>query len=921
MNNIFQRNDIRPGGPAARSMRKGDFKAWGRNLFFVLFALGCITSVVQKQAWAHGDAPDGHSHGETEQTAPIAAGGGSTETEIEVRLTDLNAGATGTEPPLAGATLRGLLKRPATGEILGRVEAHASDTPGVYKLHFGEREAYQFAQAGKYALELNIQPRTGEAVDTTVEFVLPAMTVTVPPLWRRVLPLVLGVLVVVALIVIGLKSRGQPRGPKPVSTEFVQKSLVLALLAGAISGPVWAGGDPSDGHSHGPSEGQGAAPAASTTSVSPNIQLGETSTTAKAGPIRITVITRTRPATPQAMAPGEVSLPAQTAELLRIRTQLVRVGQLSTGITFTGQIAADPNGTVRVASIVPGRVTRLNVAQGDTVKQGQILAVVESRAIGEAQSAHQLAIARFRNAQSNLNVVQQQARAGVFSRAPLEAAQRSQAEAAGEVRGQEAAVQQAQGALDNVMRVARVGGYANPALETARNNEAQTREALRTAQAALANARALVSSAQAELARRRQLAASGSYQSRPVEEARRSLVAAQSARAAATSEVATTRANLARARSLSAEGLISQRDLEAAQQAQDTAMARLETAQADERTAHQELTRQQQVAASDVAGTAEMQQAQAALAAGQADVRTRQAEVQRANSQLQVAQAALSRERTTFEQNIANRREIETARANLQAAQAGLYRARRVLATTNTQLEREQVIFRRNLNNTSQVQTARSGFVAAQADLRAARSALALLKSSPGGSVAVPIRAPMSGVVQTRDIAVGELIQADAPLLTLVNLKNVALEVALFEADFERVRIGSPVRVTTEAVPGRGFSGRISFLGSAVDPQTRSVTARAMIENPGNLRPGMFARGQIQTGIGQLAVTVPESAVLDDGAAKIVFVAKGGRYERREVEPGNINDGRVEIKSGLKQGETVVTEGAAALRAQAANGV
>jgi len=82
----------------------------------------------------------------------------------------------------------------------------------------------------------------------------------------------------------------------------------------------------------------------------------------------------------------------------------------------------------------------------------------------------------------------------------------------------------------------------------------------------------------------------------------------------------------------------------------------------------------------------------------------------------------------------------------------------------------------------------------------------------------------------------------------------------------------------------------------------------------------MFARGLIKTGVGKLSVTVPASAVLDDGAAKIVFVTKGEKYERREVVIGSQSNGRIEIRSGLKQGEAVVVEGAAALRAQAAKG-
>jgi len=219
------------------------------------------------------------------------------------------------------------------------------------------------------------------------------------------------------------------------------------------------------------------------------------------------------------------------------------------------------------------------------------------------------------------------------------------------------------------------------------------------------------------------------------------------------------------------------------------------------------------------------------------------------------------------------------------------------------------------------MQQARAGLVAAQADLRAARSTLSLLKSSPGSSVAVAIRAPLSGVVQTRDVAVGELIQAAAPLLTIVNLQSVALEASLFEADFARVRIGAKVTVTTDAAPGRSFSGRISFLGSQLDPQTRTVTARTILDHAGSLRPGMFARGQIETNAGKLSIVVPQAAVLDDGAAKVVFVDVGGKYQRREVSLDNESNGRIEVRSSLKQGEQVVVKGAAALRAQAAKGV
>ncbi|MDF2441694.1 MAG: hypothetical protein JWN98_2678 [Abditibacteriota bacterium] len=879
--------------------------------------------VMARAAWAGGDASDGHTHApelSTATTSTTTASGG--QTSLHLRLADLSQSGAGTEAPLIGAQIRGVLKRAESGETLAQVSAHNGNASGTYDVHFdGDNETIVLPGAGRYQLELNIQPPKGEAVRATVPFAFNPTsmqdTVAQVPLWRRAVPYALGALALLLVFVMMRQMRTRrptPPGASGKSTSTAPEHIattvmLLALVGSAMTAHVGAHG----GEDHGEEEEASAAASAAPTNAAV-----ETTSTTTAGNIRITVIARTESAAPQTVAAGEVMLSAQTAQLLGIDSEPVDVAQLPSGVAFTGQIAPNPDGTVRVASLVPGRVTRLAVSQGDRVRKGQVVAVVESRAVGEAQSTYQQALARLRNAQSQLNVVRQQARAGVFSRAPLQAAQQTQAEAAGEVRQAETTVRQAQVALENVNRLARVGGFASPALEAARNTEAQAREALGTSQAALSNAQAAVTAAQSELARRRQLAAAGSYQSRPVEEARRLLVAAQSARAAAQSEVATTRANLNRARSLAAEGLVSQRDLEAAQQAFETATARLETAQADERAAQQEVARQGQVAGSNVNNNAEIGQAQSTLATAQADVRTREAEIQRARSQLQVATVALSRERAIFRQNIANRRETSTARANLQAAQAGLYKARRTREVANAALGREQLIFRRDLNNTSQVQQARSGLLQAQADLKAAQSTLSLLKSSPGASVAVPVRAPIAGVVQTRNVAVGELIQADAPLLTIVDLSTVALEAALFEADFARVRIGSTVRVTTDAMPGRSFTGRISFLGSQVDPQTRTLTARALVNNPGNLRPGMTARGQIQTGIGAPAITVPAAAVLDDGAARIVFVDKGGKYERREVVAGNTSNQRTEIKSGLQPGEEVVVEGAPALRAEAA---
>ena len=873
------------------------------------------------RAHAHGD----EDHGAAPAPAAATVQSGATQTELEIQLEDLNQSAAGTSAPLENAKVRGFLKHD-DGDLLSRVTATPAQTPGHYDVYFGGDNArfYRFSEPGNYLLELHVTPPTGEPFDTTVTFALPA-TAPIVPLWRRALPWIVGALALAFLAWFVIKKRRSRRGSdgdsdsdagtitivKTDKAEAVTAALLCVALLGLGARAVWAHGD----------EDHGAAPApVAATTDAPNIQLGQTSATTKAGNVRVTLIARTSVATPDVLAPGEVELPASTARLLDIQTAPVKVAQLATGIAFNGQIAPTQGASVRVSSLVPGRITRLSVKQGDRVKQGQIVAIVESRAIGEAQSAFGQAQARLVNAKSNLKVIQAQAKAGVFSRAPLEAARRAQAEAAGDARQQQAALQSARVALDTATRTARVGGYANPALEAARAQSAGATEALKTAQAALSNANSSVKSARAELKRRQQLARSGAYVSRPVQEAQRSLVAAQSARAAAQSEVSTTRANLSRAQALIGEGLVSGRELEAAQQAFDTATARLQTAQADEKTAQQELARQQQISASNVNGNAEVAAAQSALAQAQADAATRRAEVARAQSGVRLAGAALQRESKIYNAGIANRSQLGNARAGVQSAQAGLYKAQRALEVANSTLQRERKIADAGLNNTAQLQAARANLVSAQADADAARNALKLLQSSPGSSVDVPVRAPIAGVVQSRDVALGELVQADAPLMTVVNLDSVALEAALFEADAARVNIGDPVTISSDAAPGRQFEGRISYIGSQVDPQTRALTARATIDNPGSLRPGVFVRGQIQTGVGTPSLTVPADAVLEDGAAKIVFVVKGDRYERREVVTGNTSGGRTAIKSGIGQSDVVVTQGAAALRAQAARG-
>ena len=171
------------------------------------------------------------------------------------------------------------------------------------------------------------------------------------------------------------------------------------------------------------------------------------------------------------------------------------------------------------------------------------------------------------------------------------------------------------------------------------------------------------------------------------------------------------------------------------------------------------------------------------------------------------------------------------------------------------------------------------------------------------------LRSPVSGLVTAKNVVEGARVSpADAPL-EITDLSAVWVLADLYESDLARVKVGAPAELTLGAYPGRTYRGRVAFLDPQVDPRTRTVKARLAFSNPlGDLKPEMFGEVAFRTDA-RKGLTVPADAVLDSGARKVVFVALGdGRFEPREVRTGASRGDAVEIVSGLKAGESVVTQ-------------
>jgi membrane fusion protein (multidrug efflux system) len=177
------------------------------------------------------------------------------------------------------------------------------------------------------------------------------------------------------------------------------------------------------------------------------------------------------------------------------------------------------------------------------------------------------------------------------------------------------------------------------------------------------------------------------------------------------------------------------------------------------------------------------------------------------------------------------------------------------------------------------------------------------------------IRAPFNAVAGLRNVSPGAYVNKGDDLVRLDALGNLKLEVPVPETYLPLVRIGLPITLTIDALPGQTFSGKVHAIDPVVDPASRNVRVRARIANPkGQLKPGMFARATANLGGKTSAILLPEQVIVPRPDGNYVFLAVDGKAELRKVTLGKREPGRVEIVSGVAVGDTVVLDGQIKLR-------
>lgn len=248
-----------------------------------------------------------------------------------------------------------------------------------------------------------------------------------------------------------------------------------------------------------------------------------------------------------------------------------------------------------------------------------------------------------------------------------------------------------------------------------------------------------------------------------------------------------------------------------------------------------------------------------------------------------------------------------SARAALESAQADLKRVEHLKeqgAASEQMLEQARV---RAAGAAAQYQgvldqekMARARYEQAQAALELARSQLANAS----------ITAPVSGLVASLPVTVGQTVNPGIPVATIVNMDKVKIKLNVTEKDVGHLLPGQEVKVRITSLSDKEVTGKLTALAPAADPRTHTFPAEVTLDNDGHtIKPGMFAEVELRTAALTGVLAVPREAVVTQGSKQIAYVVKDGKAYLREVGVGLVNDHLLQVTAGLKEGELLVVKG------------
>jgi Cu(I)/Ag(I) efflux system membrane fusion protein len=185
------------------------------------------------------------------------------------------------------------------------------------------------------------------------------------------------------------------------------------------------------------------------------------------------------------------------------------------------------------------------------------------------------------------------------------------------------------------------------------------------------------------------------------------------------------------------------------------------------------------------------------------------------------------------------------------------------------------------------------------------RGVISRLESTGKAQRAITLTSPASGYVSGKEVFEGMQVGPGMDLLTVTDLSRVWVEADFYQFESRSVGVGQRAAISLPDDPGTRLSGRAAFVYPTLDPESRTLKVRYEFANPGMiLKPGMYVDVMPELGTSE-GVVVPDSAIIDTGTRQVVFVAKDGTFEPRQVRVGTRAEGEAMILSGLTEGESV----------------
>jgi RND family efflux transporter MFP subunit len=260
------------------------------------------------------------------------------------------------------------------------------------------------------------------------------------------------------------------------------------------------------------------------------------------------------------------------------------------------------------------------------------------------------------------------------------------------------------------------------------------------------------------------------------------------------------------------------------------------------------------------------------------------------------------------------RQQVERSKASIAVVEATIAQREAELSNAKAEMDRKKQLVEAGLLSRFELDSLETRHRVAQSQLELARAqrrqSEAELRELNIRQGQTRVHSPIAGLVANRHVDTGAMVNSGAPVVTVVSVSPMVIEAKAPERDIARVRRGSPVTVTVDSLPGQRFSGRVMRISPLLDAQTRNGLVEVEIPNPGAVLKGeMFARVELDLGTARETALLPRDALVYRGEQPGVYVIEADKAKFVTVETGLTQEDKVELVSGLKVGDTVITRG------------